>query len=79
MGFSSPIALNAAFFHDVTIFQPNRPWVKWSRLENLFARRNGGSKDVEAVIAKLKFLVTAAMAEMGFEKVRKVKIIAYDN
>lgn len=29
------------------------------------ASRNGGSKDVEAVMPKARFLVTAAIAEMG--------------
>lgn len=59
------MALNAVFFHPVTMFQPTRPWVKWSKLENRFASKKGGSKDVEAVIPKAKFFVTAAMAEMG--------------
>lgn len=31
-----------------------------------FASKNGGSKDVEAVIAKARFFVTAAIAEIGF-------------
>ena len=59
------MALKAAFFHEVTIFHPNRPSVRWSRVENRFARRKGGSKDVEAVIANARFLVTAAIAEIG--------------
>lgn len=65
MGLSIPIALNAVFFHPVTMFQPTRPCVKWSKVENRLASKNGGSKDVEAVIPKAKFLVTAAIAEMG--------------
>jgi hypothetical protein len=60
------MALNAAFFQDVTMFQPNRPWVKWSSDENLFARRKGGSKVVDAVMAKLRFFVTAAIAVIGY-------------
>lgn len=47
------------------MFQPNRPFVKWSRVENRLAKRKGCSKEVEAVIAKDKFLVTAAIAEIG--------------
>lgn len=47
------------------MFHPNRPWVKWSRVENLFASRKGGSNDVDAVIANDKFLVTAAIAEIA--------------
>lgn len=65
MGLSSPIALNAAFFHDVTMFHPTRPPVKWSNVEKRFASRNGGSNDVDDVIPNARFLVTAAMAEMG--------------
>ena len=34
------------------------------------ASRNGGSKDVDAVIPKAKFFVTAAIAEMGYYRVR---------
>ena len=30
-----------------------------------FASRNGGSNEVEAVIAKLRFFVTAAIADIG--------------
>jgi hypothetical protein len=37
MGLSSPMALNAAFFQEVTMFQPMRPFVKWSKVENRFA------------------------------------------
>jgi len=59
------MALNAAFFHDVTMFHPIRPLVKWSRVEKRLAKRKGGSNDVEAVMAKPRFLVTAAMADMG--------------
>lgn len=61
------MALKADFFHDVTMFHPTRPLVKWSKVENRLASRNGGSKDVDAVIPKARFLVTAAMAEMGLK------------
>ena len=60
-----PIALKADFFHEVTIFQPIRPWVKWSNDEKRFASKNGGSKDVDAVIPNARFFVTAAIADMG--------------
>ncbi len=60
-----PIALKAAFFHPVTMFQPMRPLVRWSKVENRLASKKGGSNEVEAVIPKAKFLVTAAVAEMG--------------
>lgn len=60
------MALNAAFFQDVTMFQPTRPPVKWSRVDNLLASRKGGSNEVDAVMAKVKFLVTAAMALIGY-------------
>lgn len=59
------MALKADFFQPVTMFQPIRPWVKWSNVENRFASRKGGSKDVDAVIPKARFLVTAAIAEIG--------------
>jgi len=49
------------------MFQPIRPPVKWSSVEKRFARRKGGSKEVEAVIPKARFLVTAAMALMGYD------------
>lgn len=58
--------MKAAFFHEVTIFHPIRPLVKWSNEENRLARRNGGSKEVDAVMANDRFLVTAAIALMGF-------------
>jgi hypothetical protein len=48
------------------MFQPNRPPVKWSSVLKRLARRKGGSNEVEAVMAKLRRFVTAAMAEMGF-------------
>jgi hypothetical protein len=47
------------------MFHPKRPPVRWSRVENRLARRNGGSKEVDAVIANERFFVTAAMAEIG--------------
>ena len=59
------MALNAAFFQEVTIFQPIRPFVKWSNVEKRFAAKNGGSKDVDEVIPNARFLVTAAMADIG--------------
>ena len=59
------MALKAAFFHEVTMFQPARPFVRWSSVENLLARENGGSKDIEAVTPKAIFFVTVAIAEMG--------------
>ena len=65
IGLSSPMALKAAFFHDVTMFHPMRPLVKWSRVEKRFASKKGGSKEVDAVMPKARCLVTAAMAEMG--------------
>lgn len=37
------------------------------------ARRNGGSKEVEEVMPKAKFLVTAAMAVMGCGKSEKCR------
>ena len=67
IGVSRPIALNAAFFQDVTMFQPNLPPVRWSRVLKRLARRKGGSKEVEAVIAKARCCVTEAMAEIGFD------------
>jgi len=48
-----------------TQYLPILPLVKWSNEEKRFARRKGGSKDVEAVMAKDRFFVTAAMALMG--------------
>lgn len=62
-----PMALNADFFHPVTIFQPIRPLVRWSRVEKRLARRKGGSKEVDAVIPNAKFFVTAAIADIGCE------------
>lgn len=59
------MALKAAFFHEVTMFQPIRPLVKWSRVLNRFARRKGGSNEVDAVIPKARLVVTAAIAEIG--------------
>jgi hypothetical protein len=61
------MALKAAFLYEVTIFQPNRPPVRWSSVEKRLANKKGGSNEVEEVIAKDRFLVTAAMAEMGFD------------
>lgn len=66
IGSSIPIALNAAFFHEVTIFQPKRPFVRWSRVEKRLARRKGGSNEVDAVIPNVRFLVTAAIADSGY-------------
>lgn len=57
--------MKAAFFQDVTMFQPILPLVKWSSVENRFARRKGGSKEVDAVMPKARFFVTAAMAVIG--------------
>ena len=65
IGLSKPIALKAAFFHEVTMFQPMRPRVKWSRVENRLASRNGGSNEVDAVMPKARFFVTAAIALIG--------------
>lgn len=65
MGLSRPIALNAAFFHEVTMFHPILPFVRWSKVENRFASRKGGSNDVDAVIPKASLLVTAAIALIG--------------
>lgn len=65
MGLSSPIALNAAFLYEVTMFHPNRPCVIWSSVENRLASRNGASEEVDEVMAKVRCFVTAAMAEMG--------------
>lgn len=62
------MALNAAFLYDVTTFQPIRPFVKWSSVEKRFASKKGCSKEVEAVMPKARFLVTAAMALIGFIK-----------
>lgn len=58
-------AFAADSFHEVTIFHPNRPPVKWSKVENLFATMYGASYEVEVVIANPKFLVTEAIAEIG--------------
>lgn len=69
MGLSMPMALNAAFFQPVTMFQPILPWVKWSSVEKRLASRNGGSNEVEAVMPKARFFVTAAMAVIGFAHV----------
>jgi hypothetical protein len=35
-----------------------RPFVTWSRVEKRFASRNGGSKEVDAVMPKANFFVT---------------------
>lgn len=35
-----------------------RPFVTWSKVENRFASRKGGSNEVDAVIPKAKFVVT---------------------
>ena len=40
-------------------FHPTRPLVRWSRVENRFASRKGGSNDVDAVIPNARFFVTA--------------------
>lgn len=40
------------------------PLVTWSKVENLLARRNGGSKVVQEVTPKATFFVTAAIADM---------------
>lgn len=48
------------------MFQPIRPFVRWSRVEKRLARRKGGSKEVEAVMPKARFFVTEAMAEIGW-------------
>lgn len=58
--------MDADAFQDVTIFQPNLPPVKWSRVENRFATTYGASYDVDVVIANPKFLVTEAMAVIGY-------------
>lgn len=44
---------------------PMRPLVMWSKVEKRFASKKGGSNDVEAVIPNARFVVTAAIAEMG--------------
>jgi hypothetical protein len=67
MGLSSPMALNAAFLYEVTMFHPKRPCVIWSSVENRLASRNGTSEEVDEVIAKVRCFVTAAIAEMGCE------------
>jgi hypothetical protein len=36
-------AVDADAFQDVTIFQPKRPPVKWSKVENRFATTYGAS------------------------------------
>jgi hypothetical protein len=64
-GHSSPMALNAAFFQEVTMFQPIRPLVKRPSVLKRLANRKGGSKDVEAVIPNARLLVTAAIAVIG--------------
>lgn len=58
-------ALAADSFHEVTMFHPNRPPVRWSNVENLFATTYGASYEVEVVIANPRFLVTDAMADIG--------------
>ena len=62
--------MNAAFFQEVTMFQPIRPFVRWSRVENRLASRKGGSKEVDAVIPNASLLVTAAIALMGYYRVK---------
>lgn len=52
------------------MFQATRPLVRWSSVDKRLARRNGGSKDVDAVTPKVKFLVTAAMADIGYQGAR---------
>ena len=59
-------AFAADSFHEVTIFHPNRPPVRWSKVENLFATTYGASYEVEVVIANPRFLVTDAIAEIGW-------------
>ena len=61
-------ALIADSFHEVTMFHPKRPFVRWSRVENRFATMYGDSYDVDVVIAKPKFFVTAAIAVTGYFK-----------
>jgi hypothetical protein len=46
------------------MFQPNRPFVRWSRVDARRAKANGGSYVVENVAAKPRCSVTAAMAGM---------------
>jgi hypothetical protein len=41
------------------------------------ANKNGGSKDVEAVMAKERFLVTAAMAVIGYEGVSRCFSVSF--
>ena len=65
MGLSKPMALNADFFQEVTMFQPIRPLVKWSSVEKRFASKNGCSNVVDEVIPKARFFVTAAIAVTG--------------
>jgi hypothetical protein len=48
--------------YDVTMFQPTRPLVRWSRVLARRAQANGGSYVVENVMPKPRCLVTAAMA-----------------
>lgn len=58
-------ALNPEAFHEVTTFHPNLPPVRWSSEEKRLASTYGASKDVELVMAKPRFRVTAAMAATG--------------
>lgn len=51
--------------YDVTMFHPIRPSVRWSRVEKRLATIKGLSKLVDVVIANERFLVTAAIAEIG--------------
>jgi hypothetical protein len=68
-------AFEADSFHEVTMFHPNLPFVRWSSVENRLARTNGASYDVEEVIAKARFLVTAAMAEIGLRRSQSMFIV----
>lgn len=67
-------AFEADSFQLVTMFHPNRPLVRWSRVANRLATTYGCSYEVEVVIAKPRFLVTAAIAETGYrvELVNKI-------
>jgi hypothetical protein len=60
------MAWNADFLYEVTIFQPIRPLVRWSNVDQRLAIRNGASNEVEAVMPNARFWVTAAIAEIGY-------------
>lgn len=62
---SKRTALNPEAFHDATTFHPNLPPVRWSSVEKRLASTYGASNEVELVVAKPRFLVTAAMAATG--------------